>query len=29
MKKYDNIIGIDPDSKKNGVAFVEVKTKKL
>ncbi|MBP3245536.1 MAG: hypothetical protein J6M59_10615 [Bacteroidaceae bacterium] len=29
MKKYDNIIGIDPDSKKNGVAFVEVATKKL
>lgn len=29
MKKYDNIIGIDPDSKKNGVAFLEVATKKL
>lgn len=29
MKKYDNIIGIDPDSDKNGVAFIEVATRKL
>ena len=27
--KYDNIIAIDPDSQKNGVAFLEVATKKL
>lgn len=29
MKKYDNIIGIDPDSDKSGVAFIEVATHKL
>ena len=29
MKKYDVIIGIDPDSSKNGVAFLEVATKRL
>lgn len=29
MKKYDVIIGIDPDSDKNGVAFLEVATKRL
>ncbi len=29
MKKYDVVIGIDPDSDKNGVAFIEVATRKL
>lgn len=29
MKKYNNIIGIDPDVEKNGVAFLETSTKKL
>lgn len=29
MKKYDNIIGIDPDVDKNGVAFLNIKTRKL
>lgn len=27
--KYDNIIAIDPDVEKSGVAFLEVKTRKL
>jgi len=29
MKKYNNIIGIDPDCDKSGVAFLETKTKKI
>jgi len=29
MKKYNNIVGIDPDCDKSGVAFLETKTKKL
>jgi hypothetical protein len=29
MKKYNNIIGIDPDCEKSGVAFLETTTKKL
>lgn len=29
MKKYQNIIGIDPDCDKSGVAFLEKITKKL
>lgn len=29
MKKYQNIIGIDPDCDKSGVAFLETSSKKL
>lgn len=29
MKKYDNVIGIDPDSERSGVAYVEVSSRKL
>ena len=29
MKKYDNIIAIDPDVDKSGVAYLEVATRKL
>jgi hypothetical protein len=29
MKKYDIVIGIDPDTVKSGVAFLEVATRKL
>jgi hypothetical protein len=29
MKKYDNIIAVDPDTDKSGVAFLEVATRKL
>lgn len=27
--RHDNVIGIDPDAEKSGVAFLEVKTRKL
>lgn len=29
MKKYHNIIGIDPDVTKSGIAFLETSTKKI
>ena len=29
MSKYDNIIAIDPDKEKSGVAFLQPKTKAL
>lgn len=29
MKKYQNIIGIDPDVDRSGVAFLEVSTRKI
>lgn len=29
MKQYDNVIGIDPDSDRSGVAYVEVDARKL
>ena len=29
MKKYDIIIGIDPDTKKSGVCYLEVATKEI
>lgn len=29
LKKYDNVIGIDPDVKKSGVSYLQVRSRKL